>query len=765
MKNTIEVFRYLCIKQPKWVYKWVVLKEKFPLMKEHYDILIQVKNELEKLNTDENDEYDFSKMEINDYFLEEFCRKELLQNLICYSCILQNEQIIDIIYSAIDSITVNEVAFISVLDIINQFMEHIKDKNCFLSSMKRIIDLLMNMSDDDLFEKHFIDVCGNNLIGKLLYPSLRNDASLLINASSLFFSLNSEYPFQIVYLIGFMFLLNNSEIIPYALKLCSKINLKQMESLLSTIIKTFENEISKTDPSIDIIEAFIEDIPHLFKPKISELKPFIDKIFLKYEQSSFTNIRLSNFICSLMNFLAPEKLEYEFLFPKDSKEIDFSFSYSITPNITETQNKDDELLLQPAPKNLKNMNDFWEIYEKHRRALSKIIENNGNMVSKMSFLSYFPELLSFEKRVSHFRKSIRYHSNEFLSIEVDRNKNLFNDSFVQLNNRTYDEWMGKISVDFKGENGIDAGGLTREWFTLIIKEIFDPNQSLFISTENNSYIPKKSPHKLDETEIELYRFVGKIIARALVEGIHVNAHLTPSFCRQILHRQIKLSDMEDYDVNIYNSLISICDTDVEPLNLYFAINYDENGEYKTIPLKENGNNINVTNSNKMEYISLYTNYHLRESICDQLTAFCEGFDFIIHPDDIRFFAPNELDLLICGIPEIDVQDLRENTEYLYPYNKNHPVIKLFFKAIEKWSNEQLAKLIMFFTGSSQVPINGFAEYKKNGKPIQIGPGGDKNRLCTAHTCFNQLCLPEYETENELNYKLAQCIQEFSYGLI
>ena len=287
-----------------------------------------------------------------------------------------------------------------------------------------------------------------------------------------------------------------------------------MESVLPIIIKTFEDKISKTNPSIDFIESFFEDIPYLLKPKISELRPFIDKIFQKYEQSSFTNNRLSNFICSLMNFLAPEKLEYQFLFPKDSKEINFSFSYSRNPNMTEKSDKDDELLLEPASKNLENMDIFWEIYEKHRRVLSKIIEKNGNMVGKMNFLSYFPELLRFEKRVSHFKKNIRHYSYEYLFITVNRNKNLFNDSFEQLHNRTYDEWMGKISVDFKGENGIDAGGLTREWFTLIIKEIFDVKQSLFMSTENNSYISKKAPKKLDETEIELYRF-------ALIEGIYV----------------------------------------------------------------------------------------------------------------------------------------------------------------------------------------------------------------------------------------------------
>ncbi|KAK8880461.1 hypothetical protein M9Y10_003135 [Tritrichomonas musculus] len=118
-------------------------EEIYPLMK--------VRNKLK------NAENDISEMDINDYFLEEFCRKELLQNLVSNSCTFQNEQIIETIYSAIGSITQNEVAFISVLDIINRFMEDKKDENNFLSTMKKIIDLLMFMSEDRFFEKHFID--------------------------------------------------------------------------------------------------------------------------------------------------------------------------------------------------------------------------------------------------------------------------------------------------------------------------------------------------------------------------------------------------------------------------------------------------------------------------------------------------------------------------------------------------------------------------------------------------------------------------------
>ena len=74
-------------------------------------------------------------------------------------------------------------------------------------------------------------------------------------------------------------------------------------------------------------------------------------------------------------------------------------------------------------------------------------------------------------------------------------------------------------------------------------------------------------------------------------------------------------------------------------------------------MKENGDEIDVANENKVEYTTLYTNY----------TAFCKGFNYLIPHDEIKMFSPDELDLIICGIPEIDANKLKENTSYVEPY--------------------------------------------------------------------------------------------------
>ena len=209
---------------------------------------------------------------------------------------------------------------------------------------------------------------------------------------------------------------------------------------------------------------------------------------------------------------------------------------------------------------------------------------------------------------------------------------------------------------------------------------------------------------------------------------------------------------------------SILENDVDSLYLNFTIIDVQYGEIKTVPLKENGENIDVTNENKNEYVSLYINYRLRKSIINQVTAFCEGFNWLIPHDEIKCFSQSELDLLICGIPKIDLNDMKNNMEFDHPYNANHRVIKMFFNVLSKWSYDNLAKLLLFITGSSQVPVNGFRDYKESGNPIRITRVSDKNRLCVAHTCFNTLDLPEYDNENDLNNKLLLSIQECEFGL-
>merc|ERR550537_1663146 len=200
------------------------------------------------------------------------------------------------------------------------------------------------------------------------------------------------------------------------------------------------------------------------------------------------------------------------------------------------------------------------------------------------------------------------------------------------------------------------------------------------------------------------------------------------------------------------------------VELTFSVDADEFGRVKVIDLKPDGRNIAVTDDNKLEYVQLLCEHHMTHGIRQQLAAFLQGFHELISPELIAPFDANELELLISGLPTIDLQDLMRHTEY-QGYTESQPVIQWFWKALHEFSDELKAWFLQFVTGTSQVPLEGFKGLIGMRGPqkfsIHRAEGGD--RLPTAHTCFNQLDLPEYESEDIMRTKLVQAVNEAHEG--
>lgn len=75
---------------------------------------------------------------------------------------------------------------------------------------------------------------------------------------------------------------------------------------------------------------------------------------------------------------------------------------------------------------------------------------------------------------------------------------------------------------------------------------------------------------------------------------------------------------------------------------------------------------------------MYVNFILRKEIEKQSNEFCAGFDELILHIEIKMFTPNELDMIICRIDNIDIDDFYAPTIYVHLYNKDSPVVKMFF---------------------------------------------------------------------------------------
>jgi E3 ubiquitin-protein ligase HUWE1 len=191
----------------------------------------------------------------------------------------------------------------------------------------------------------------------------------------------------------------------------------------------------------------------------------------------------------------------------------------------------------------------------------------------------------------------------------------------------------------------------------------------------------------------------------------------------------------------------------------FSVDNDKFGVVETIDFIPNGRNISVTEENKHEYVRLMVEWKLTGSVKEQLDEFLKGFHDIIPAELIAIFNEQELELLISGLPDIDVDDWKSNTEY-HNYSASSPQIQWFWRAVRSYDKEERAKLLQFVTGTSKVPLNGFQELEgMNGfSRFNIHRDyGNKDRLPSSHTCFNQLDLPEYESYEVLRQQVLTAI--------
>jgi len=185
----------------------------------------------------------------------------------------------------------------------------------------------------------------------------------------------------------------------------------------------------------------------------------------------------------------------------------------------------------------------------------------------------------------------------------------------------------------------------------------------------------------------------------------------------------------------------------------FQIQYEYFGEQRTHNLKDNGNNIPLTNENRQDYVNLYVKYLLEDSVAKQFNAFLKGFKMVCDSPGFHLFRWEELQLLICGSPILDFDALEKSTVYDSGYTKDHPVIRNFWEVVHSFTLEQKKKLLFFATGSDRSPIGGL----ENLNFVITRHGADSDRLPSAHTCFNHLLLPEYSTKEKLQERLLAAI--------
>lgn len=349
----------------------------------------------------------------------------------------------------------------------------------------------------------------------------------------------------------------------------------------------------------------------------------------------------------------------------------------------------------------------------------------------------------------------------YLVLHVRRD-NLIGDTLTNMHEQRVGDFKKPLKVKFVGEEGIDEGGVRKEFFQLIIKELFESGYDMFTyDAETGNYWFNKDT---TTTNIE-FELIGTMMGLAIYNSVILDIHFPSVIYKKLVDQPPTFADFKESFPTLarsFEKLLSF-DGDVESTFCQtFSIEWEVFGETKVFELKEGGSKIPLSNENRTEYVDLYIDYVIDKSISKQFKSFYHGFHKVVGGDALRLFRPEEVELLVCGSSDLDFEALEASTEYDSGYNKNSAVIRNFWKVVHDLTLEEKKQLLCFCTGTDRVPIKGLASL---GLTISR-QGPDSDRLPTAHTCFNHLLLPDYSSLQKLERNLKLAIQNSKgFGLL
>uniref|UniRef100_A0A8D0CSL0 E3 ubiquitin-protein ligase n=1 Tax=Sander lucioperca TaxID=283035 RepID=A0A8D0CSL0_SANLU len=321
----------------------------------------------------------------------------------------------------------------------------------------------------------------------------------------------------------------------------------------------------------------------------------------------------------------------------------------------------------------------------------------------------------------------------------------------------------RLWIIFPGEEGLDYGGVAREWFFLLSHEVLNPMYCLFEYAGKDNYCLQINPASyINPDHLKYFKFIGRFIAMALFHGKFIDTGFSLPFYKRILNKPLALKDLESIDPEFYNSLIWIKDNNIEEcgLEMFFSVDKEILGEVTTHELKPDGGNIQVTEENKEEYIRLVAEWRLSRGVEEQTQAFFEGFNEVLPQQYLQYFDAKELEVMLCGMQEIDLVDWQRSTIYRH-YARSSKQILWFWQFVKEMDNEKRMRLLQFVTGTCRLPVGGFADLMGSNGPQKfcIEKVGKENWLPRSHTCFNRLDLPPYKSYEQLKEKLMFAIEE------
>ncbi|PNF23201.1 E3 ubiquitin-protein ligase SMURF2 [Cryptotermes secundus] len=387
-----------------------------------------------------------------------------------------------------------------------------------------------------------------------------------------------------------------------------------------------------------------------------------------------------------------------------------------------------------------------------------------DLLDSESLPKYKRDLVAKQKALRAELQALQLQSGH-CRLEVSRTE-IFEESYRLVMKMRPKDMRKRLMVKFRGEEGLDYGGVAREWLFLLSHEMLNPQYGLFQYSREDNYTLQINPDSsINPEHLSYFHFVGRIIGIAVFHGHYIDGGFTTPFYKMLLNKPITLDDIEGVDPELHRSLTWMLENNITGvIDTTFSVEHNSFGVLRVHELKPGGREIVVTEENKKEYVKLYVNYRFMRGIEQQFLALQKGFTELIPSQLLRPFDERELELVIGGLGSIDINDWCSNTR-LKHCTPETPVVRWFWKIVEEYGEEMRARLLQFVTGSSRVPLQGF-------KALQGSTGAAGPRLFTihvvdapmenlpkAHTCFNRIDIPPYQSYQKMYEKLTQAVEE------
>ncbi|KAJ1453253.1 hypothetical protein M885DRAFT_485770 [Pelagophyceae sp. CCMP2097] len=394
-----------------------------------------------------------------------------------------------------------------------------------------------------------------------------------------------------------------------------------------------------------------------------------------------------------------------------------------------------------------------DLLEAQEAALSTVVPAINSGTSLAQELSRYAAM-PFQHKEAWFRQQVAKlqvpWEDGHIKINV-RRENLLEDSMEATESIAQADMRKIFRFEFIGEPGVDAGGVAREWFQLVSDNLFNPDFALWSYSSINQMCMQINPSSgiANDEHLRYFHFTGRLLGKALFDRQIVAGHLVRPLYKHILGWPLTVADLEQLDADTYANLLKLKDLeDVEVCCLDFTVTEDHWGTATTVELKPDGANISVTNDSCDEYVQLQMKYRLLERVKEQTKALLVGFYDVVPEALLSVFDFQELELLLCGLPEIDMEDWKHHTEYTGDFERKgsaHKVVRWFWETVaDEFDEEHKARLLQFVTGTSGVPAQGFRALQGNDNNIRKFTINSIPETVSvfpkAHTCFNRIDL-------------------------